>query len=62
MQNSRIFFWNSAWDFDSCPVLSRRKKRDKAEKDVLKQEKDKLKQKKEHFKTEKDVLKQERIF
>ena len=42
-------------DFDSCPVPSCGTKRDRAEKDILKQEKDVLKQ-------EKDVLKQEKEF
>ena len=42
-------------DFDCCTVLSRLTKRDKAEKDVLKQEKNILEQ-------GKDLLKQKRTF
>ena len=42
-------------DFDSCPVSSHGTKRDRAEKDVLKQEKDVLKQ-------EEDILKQKKMF
>ena len=50
-----VKFHGMVQDFDRCPVPSRKTKRDRAEKHVLKLKKDILKQKK-------DILEQKRIW